>query len=63
MNIFNSRNGDVLQVLGLDGSTNPNGNASSVDAIKAVKLEEFDALLDAKNKELQIARSTFQRIC
>ncbi|CAM3585083.1 peptide ABC transporter substrate-binding protein [Erysipelothrix sp. HDW6B] len=47
LNIFNSRNGDVLQVLGLDGSTNPNGNASSVDAIKAVRLAEFDALLDA----------------
>lgn len=47
LNIYNSRTGDMLTTLGLDGSDLVEGEDVTADAKAAVNFEEYDALLDA----------------
>jgi len=50
LDIYNTRNGSMLTTIGLDGSKVVKGTYTSGDAVKAIGLEEYDALLDAANK-------------
>lgn len=52
LNIYNSRTGDMLTTLGLDGSELVEGEDVTADAKEAVNLEEYDALLDAASEIL-----------
>lgn len=52
LNIYNSRTGDMLTTLGLDGSELVEGEDVTADAKEAINLEEYDALLDAASEIL-----------
>lgn len=52
LNIYNSRTGDMLTTLGLDGSELVEGEDVTADAKEAVNFEEYDALLDAASELL-----------
>ncbi|MHC5269175.1 peptide ABC transporter substrate-binding protein [Enterococcus sp. LJL98] len=49
LNIYDSRTGDMLKTLGLEGSAIVQGEDPSVAAKAAIGLEEYDALLDKAN--------------
>ncbi len=49
LNIYNSRNGDLLHTLGLNGSEIVAGEDTTKGAKDAIGLSEYDALLDAAN--------------
>lgn len=49
LNIYNSKTGDMLQTLGLDGSELVEGEDVSAPAKEALGFSEYDALLDAAN--------------
>lgn len=49
LNVYDSRNGDMLHTLGLEGTDTVQGDDPSADAKKALNLEEYDALLDKAN--------------
>lgn len=46
LNIYDSRAGDMIHTLGLEASSIVQGKDPSTDAKKAIKLSEYDALLD-----------------
>ena len=46
LNIYDSRTGDMIHTLGLEASSIVQGKDPSTDAKKAIKLSEYDALLD-----------------
>lgn len=52
LNIYNSRTGDMLTTLGLDGSELVEGEDVTASAKEAVNLDEYDALLDEASKVL-----------
>lgn len=52
LNIYNSRTGDMLTTLGLDGSELVEGEDVTADAKEAVNFEEYDALLEAASELL-----------
>lgn len=49
LNVYNSKNGDMLHTLGLEGTETVQGDDPSVDAKKALNLTDFDDLLDKAN--------------
>lgn len=50
LNIYNSKTGDMLQTLGLDGSESSENGAASASAVKAIGLDKYDALLETASK-------------
>ena len=46
LNIYNSHSGDMLTTLGLDADTTLEGEDTGKAAKEALKLSEYDALLD-----------------